>query len=144
MVSFIRKTFVLVKLKIVKALRTDSASMKLLFLEVVLQQTKTLFEKTWRIRFFMKKWRAQSLQFWSSLDPVSPWRWLKSKKISSSWEKLQPLDYPNMSKSRLYLVSPFQENTITFCNIWAIFARKQGRDTNQKIKIKIWQNFVNL
>ena len=34
--------------------------------------------------------------------------------------------------------------TITFCIIWAAFARKQGSVTNQSFKIKIWQNFVNL
>ena len=37
-----------------------------------------------------------------------------------------------------------QKNTITFSNIWAIFPRKQGRVTNQRVRIKIWQNFVNL
>ena len=31
------------------------------------------------------------------------------------------------------------KNTITFCNIWAIFAKKQGRVTNQRVRIKIWQ-----
>ena len=31
------------------------------------------------------------------------------------------------------------ENTITFCNIWAIFARKQSRVTSQRVRIKIWQ-----
>ena len=30
------------------------------------------------------------------------------KKISISVEKLQPLGYPNMAKSRLYLLSSFQ------------------------------------
>ena len=37
-----------------------------------------------------------------------------------------------------------RKNTITLSNIWAIFARKQCRVTNQKVRIKIWQNFVNL
>ena len=37
-----------------------------------------------------------------------------------------------------------QKNTITFSNIWVIFARKQGRVTNQRVRIKIWPNFVNL
>ena len=36
-----------------------------------------------------------------------------------------------------------RKNTITLCNIWAIFARKQGRVTNQSVRIKIWQNFEN-
>ena len=49
-----------------------------------------------------------------------------------------------MSNARLYLSFPLsRKNTITFCNIWAIFARKQGRTTNQRVRIKLWQNFVN-
>ena len=38
--------------------------------------------------------------------PIFPWRWPKSKKIISGEEKRQPLGYPNMSKSSLYLLSP--------------------------------------
>ena len=33
---------------------------------------------------------------------------------------------------------------ITSCNIFPIFARKQIRVTDQRVRIKIWQNFVNL
>ena len=33
---------------------------------------------------------------------------------------------------------PFLGKTrFTICNIWAIFARKQGRVTNQRVRIKI-------
>ena len=40
-----------------------------------------------------------------------------------------------MSKSRIFLLSPFQKKTITICNIWTIFARKQGRVTYQRVKV---------
>ena len=66
----------------------------------------------------------------------SSWRWPKSKIISSSAEKRQPLCYPNMTKWCPYLLSPFRENTITFCNIWNIFTRKKGGITSQT---EIWQ-----
>ena len=33
----------------------------------------------------------------------------------------------------------FGKNAITLCNIWAIFARKEGEVTSQKVRIKIWQ-----
>ena len=84
---------------------------------------------------------ALLVQLW---PPDFPWRWPKSKKISSSGEKLQPLVYLNMAKSRLYSSLLFRKNTIIICNIWANFARKQGRVTNKRVSIKIWQNFVNL
>ena len=35
------------------------------------------------------------------------------------------------------------KNTITFCNIWAIFARKQGGVTSQRAKIEVWQNLFH-
>ena len=39
-----------------------------------------------------------------------------------------------------FISSPFfGKNTITFCNMWAIFARKQGGVTSQKVRIKIWE-----
>ena len=43
--------------------------------------------------------------FGPTLNPHFPLK--KSKKISCSAEKLQPLGYPDMSKSRLSLLSPF-------------------------------------
>ena len=48
-----------------------------------------------------------------------------------------------MSKSRLYLLSLSGKNTITFCNNWAIFVRKQGEVTSQRARIKVWQNLLN-
>ena len=45
-----------------------------------------------------------------------------------------------MSKWRPYLLSLFSgKNTITFCNIWDILARKKGGVTSQRGRIKIWQ-----
>ena len=69
----------------------------------------------------------------------SSWRWPKSKKMSGSAEKLHPWNYPNMSKWSLYPSPLSWKNTITFCNIWDIFTRKQGRVTSQKSSTKIWQ-----
>ena len=69
------------------------------------------------------------------------WRWPKSKKIRSSGEKFRLLGFPIISKSKLYLLSPFQENHDSVWNIWAILARRKDRVTNQRVRIKIWQNF---
>ena len=54
-------------------------------------------------------------------------------------EKLQPLSYPKMSKWSLYLLTLSGKNTITSCNIWDIFIRKQGRVTSQGGRTKISQ-----
>ena len=95
----------------------------------------------WRILVFMEKGRGPTLnQLWL---PVSPWKWPKSRKISNDAEKLQPLGYPNMLKSSLYLLFLFGKNTFTFCNIWANFAGKQDRVTSQRVRIKIWQNLFH-
>ena len=69
---------------------------------------------------------------------VFPWRWPKSKKIRSSGEKLQLLGHANMSKSRLYLLSPFQEKQDYYLLYLGFFAMKQVRITNQGIRIKTW------
>ena len=76
----------------------------------------------WRIPVFMEKGWTQSKHFWSKFDALlPPWRWLKFKKISSSGEKRQTLGYPNMSKSRLYLLSPFWEKTRLLFAILRLF-----------------------
>ena len=44
-----------------------------------------------------------------------------------------------------FISSPLsRKNTITTSNNCSIFARKQGRVINQRVRIKNWQNFVNL
>ena len=76
--------------------------------------------------------------------PVSPWRWPILKKIRSSGENFSYLPI-QICQNQVSISSPVhRKNTITFCNIWALFAWKRGRVTNQRVRIKIWQNFVNL
>ena len=66
----------------------------------------------------------------------SSWRRSKSKKMSSSAEKLLPLTYPNVSKW-ISISSPLsRKNTITFCNIWDHFTTKHGGVTSQRGRIK--------
>ena len=89
----------------------------------ILTRVSTLADKNIVWRFFEGfelLWKrtdpqcALLVQHWS---PVFPWRWPKSKKIITSSKKLQPLGYPNMSKPRLYLLSPFREKYDYFCTI---------------------------
>ena len=112
-------------LKIFKVLCTDSASMRWPLLEDFCGLTSpnmvqfcrnsrgsTLANKNIVLNFFRvfrEKGRIQSFHFWSHFEPaVTPWRWRKSKKVNVGKEKLQPLGYPYMSKTRLYLLSPFR------------------------------------
>ena len=83
-VSFIGIAFVVVKLKIKNSRNNHFWEVFGLLLpqygpilpkysrEVVLQQTKTLFENFWRIWVFMEKERTQSYNFWSNSDPSFP------------------------------------------------------------------------
>ena len=53
---------------------------------------------------------------WSNFDhPFPPEDDRNRKNVINGGEKLHLLSYPNMPKSR-------QKNTITFCNIWAVFS----------------------
>ena len=86
----------------------------------------------------MEKRRTQILlQLWPL---ISPQRWPKSKKDKQWWGKISTIRLSKYVK--IFHLS--RKNVITFCYIWAIFARKQGRVTNQKVRSKIWQNFINL
>ena len=95
--------------------------------QVVLQQTKALFEIFWRISSFYGEGTDRKLalvvQFWPSF---SPWRWSKSKKISSCAEELLPLVYPNMSKSTFYLLYRFREKYDYFLQYLGYFCQETG------------------
>ena len=58
--------------------------------------------------------------------------------LSSNAEKFHPLI--QICQNEVFISSPFfGKNTITFCNIWDIFTRKQDGVTNQMSRTKIWQ-----
>ena len=83
--------------------------------------------------------RSQSLHFWSNFDhPFPPEDGLNRKRQAVVGKKPQALGSPNMSKSRLYLLSPFQEKHDYFLQYLGYYAGKQGSVTNQRVKIKIW------
>ena len=72
--------------------------------EVLLEQTKTLFGKSLKDLSIYGKGTDPKLPLLVQLWPIfSALAWPKSKKISSSVKKLQPLCYPNISKWSLYL-----------------------------------------
>ena len=105
---------------------------------VVFQEIKTLFENILKGSSFYRKGIHPNLALWtlnSALNPVSLWRWPKSKKTSSIAEKLQPLDYPNMSKSKVYLLPPFRERYDYFLQYFP--RNRPGFRIN--FRIKIWQ-----
>ena len=103
---------------------------------------KHSLKKNGRIWVLMKKRQNQSLQFWSDFDTCFLLK--MAEKIDSSVEKLQSLGYIQIWQNQCSVSSPSsRENALTFCKIWTIFIGKQGRFTNQSVRIKIWKNFVN-
>ena len=158
-----RIAVVFVMLKVFKVFRTNSASMKWPFCgrysltapnivqhcrnshqstRVSTLASKNIVWKNLNDSSFNKKEMHPNLallvQLW---PPVSPWRWLKSKKIGKIFSYWAIQIFQNQGSISSLLS---RKNTITISNIWAIFTRKQGRGKNQRVRIKIWQNFVNL
>ena len=96
------------------------------------------FELLWNPKFTDPK-LVLLVQLWPH---VYPWRWAKLKKIDISGEKLQPLGYPNLSKSRLHLFisSPLSGEIRLLSAIFGIL-RKHGGVTSQRVRIRdrIWE-----
>ena len=101
--------------------------------EVVFQQIKLLLQKNLKDCVFMKKRQTQSLHFCSNFDHPLPSKDDRNrKKKSSGGEKLQPLDYPNTSKSKLYLRSPFPKK----CDYYLQYLGYVCQETGQRHKSK--------
>ena len=78
----------------------------------------------------MEKRRTKTKHFWSNFDrPLFPEDSQNRKKIRTSAEKLQLLGSPDISKSRIYLVSPFLSV--------AYFYRETGGVATQSGRIKV-------
>ena len=93
----------------------------------------------------MKKRRTQSLHFWSHFDRPFPPEDGRNWKRYAVVGKTSAICLSKYVKIKSLSPLPFPGKTqLLFCNIWAFFARKRGRVTNQRVRIKIWQNFVNL
>ena len=83
--------------------------------------------------FIYRKGTHSKLTLLFQLWPLfSSWRWPKSKKITGSEEKLQPLSYPNMSKWSLYLISLFREKYDYFLQYLGYFYQETGRGHKSK------------
>ena len=68
---------------------------------------------------------------------------MKNSKTYSSPMRDVFIEQP-LRQNRGFISSPLSgKNTITFCNIWAIFARKQGGVTSERVRIKIRQNLFH-
>ena len=66
-----------------------------------------LFQKNLKDSGFHEKETDQSLHFWSNFDhPFISEDGQHRKDIISGGEKIHPMSYPNMSESRLNLLSP--------------------------------------
>ena len=93
----------------------------------------------------MEKRRTQNLHFWSSYDHPFPSEDDRNRKRQAVVGKTLSHWAIQICQNQDYISSHLSgKSTIIFFNIWALFARKQGRVTNQRVRIKIWQNFVNL
>ena len=142
-----------------KVLRTDSASMKWLFLGGYWTLTPQIWSNfveiftigsnlanrnvVWKFcEGFKFIWKRDGPKVW---PPVSSWRWPKSKTISCSEEKRrQPLGHSNMSKSRLYISSPlFGKNTNYFLHYLGYFWQETGRVIIQRVFFWTGQNGQN-
>ena len=109
------------------------------------------------IRVLWKSGGSKIYTFGSSLTPHFLWRLPKSKKRGNRARKRQPLGYRNMSKSRLYLLSPFLEKYDYFLHYLGYFSQERERghrseDQNQNVTYPIsptrflvnflWKKFV--
>ena len=97
------------------------------FLQVVFKKQKQYFKNLWKTQIFTETRDIQSLHFWSNFDPFYPPEedGRNQKKIILK-EKLLPLGYPKIAKSRR-ISSPLQmKNRITFCTFWAFFCENLG------------------
>ena len=150
MVSFIFIAFLVVKLKNLKYFCGDGASMKWLIFErfwaltppnvVRLCWNLNHSYSSWRVTHWFKNFsktqifteigRSQSLHFFFVFVQLwghfSPWRRPKSKKVNVSQGKTTPSRYPNITKSRLYLVPIFQEKYDYFLSHFGCFLVKKG------------------
>ena len=84
----------------------------------------------------MEKGRTQSQHFWFNFDPLLP---LKMAEIEINKQQCRKISAKYVKNKGLISSSLSGKNMITICNIWAIFARKQGGVTSQRVRIKIWQ-----
>ena len=129
-VSFISTAFVVVNLKILEVLRTNSASILDTFLRSLFTLTplnivqicwifqkrhyfswqKQIFKNLWKTWFFTGMGLTQSLYFWSNFDSLLPLKMVKIEESKNTLIKMYPSDYPNMSKPR----SSSMKNRITF------------------------------
>ena len=126
--------FVVVKLKAFKVFRTDSASMEWPLLGGFRVLTPLIWSKFAKILTRDSTLASKNiLKYWGfygkGTDPKFALlirgfllTMAEIEKIRNSQDNLQPLSYPNMSKSRLYLLSSFRERYGYFlhylCYFW--------------------------
>ena len=72
---------------------------------------------------------ALFVQLW---PPDSSPKMAEIKKVNGRAEKLQPSGYPNISKSRLYLLSPFREKYNYILHYLGYFWHETGRGHKSK------------
>ena len=75
---------------------------------------------------------------WSNFNPPFSCEDDRNRKNCYSAGKHLPLEYPNISKSRLYLISLFREKYYYFLHYLAYFWQEHGWVTSQRVRIKIW------
>ena len=87
--------------------------------QVVFKEQKQCFKNLWKTQIFTETEDTQSLHFWSNFDPFFP----PEEDGQILEEKIHPLGYPKIVKSRR-ISSPLQmKNRTTFCTFWAFFGK---------------------
>ena len=97
--------------------------------QVVFKETKTVLQESLKNSNFYRNGRYPEFALLVQLWPLfSPWRrWLNFKNKIILEEKIHPLGYPKIVKSRR-ISSPLQmKNRITFCTFWAFFGKNLSK-----------------
>ena len=100
------------------------------------KKNQKFFEKFLRIRGFMEKKKDPKVCTFGLI--LSPCLSMKMTKIedSSFTEKLQSWGYQICQKQGS-ISFPLGKNMITFCTIWTIFSKKQGKIMSLRVRNKI-------
>ena len=105
-----------------------------------LANKNTVWKKIFRVQLFMEKGRTQSSTFGPTSTPLFLLKMAKIEKKSAVVRKNFSHWAIQICQSEVFISSSFsRKNTITFCNIWDIFTRKQDGVTSQRSRIKILQ-----
>ena len=106
--------------------------------QLVFMGSKTVFEEFFEYSNFYRNRTYPKFALFSVFVQLwgcfSSWRRPKSKKLNGCRDETTPSGYPEITKSRPYLVPIFQEKYDYFCPILVVFWWKKGRGHTLKAR----------